>query len=76
MADYLKLFMDRRLTAKEPHHLEYIKGRLAALRVETPQLYKEYSEFYGVSLDVTVTKEPVVVKAKKSAKVSATSVKS
>lgn len=61
MADYLKLFMAKRLSPKEHHHLEYIKGRLANMRVEDPRLYKEFSEHYGVSVDVEVTKEPVQV---------------
>lgn len=58
MADYLNLFLDKRLTPTEPHHLEYIKGRLAALKVEDPKAYAEYSAHYGVGMDVTVTKEP------------------
>ncbi len=57
-ADYLKLFLAKRLTAKEPHQLEHIKSRLAAMQIEDPIRYKEYSEFYGVSVDVEVTKEP------------------
>lgn len=67
--DYLKLFMAKRLTAKEPHHLEYIKGRLAALKIEDPKAYEEYSAHYGVTLDVAVTSEPKIekkVKAKKA----------
>lgn len=59
MADYLKLFMAKRLTSAEPHHLEYIKGRLAALKVEDPEAYEEYSKHYGVTVDVNVTKQPV-----------------
>lgn len=58
MADYLKLFMDKRLTTKEPHHLEYIKGRLANMKIEDPSSYDTYSEFYGVEIEARVTKEP------------------
>ncbi len=60
MADYLSLFQDKRLSASEPHHLEYIKGRLASLKVEDPLAYDVYSTYYGVDLDVKVTKEPKV----------------
>ncbi len=71
MPDYLKLFYHGRLTPSEPEHLTYIKGRLAALKIEatTPvgvADYKHWSEFYGIDLDVAekpVTKtEDVVVK--------------
>ncbi len=58
MADYLKLFHDKRLTPSEPHHLEYIKGRLAHLKIEDPISYENYSQHYGINLDVKVTKEP------------------
>lgn len=75
MADYLRLFMAKRLTAKEPHHLEYIKGRLANMKIEDPKAYDEYSAYYGVEIEAKVTKEPVVVKAKPSKKVTITSVK-
>jgi hypothetical protein len=61
MADYLKLFHAKRLTTNEPHHLEFIKGRLAAMKVEDPKAYAEFSDFYGVDLDVKVTKEPETV---------------
>ena len=61
MADYLKLFHAKRLTAAEPHHLEFIKGRLAAMKVEDPKAYAEFSAYYGVSLDVEVTKSPDTV---------------
>lgn len=50
MADYLKLFHAKRLTSAEPHHLEYIKGRLAAMRVEDPKGYEEFSAHYGVTV--------------------------
>lgn len=66
MADYLALFLDNRLTPSEPHHLEFIKGRLAAMKVEDPASYEKYSSFYGVDLSVEVTKEPA--KAKKQIK--------
>lgn len=52
MADWLKLFLDKRLTPSEPHHLEHIKGRLAAMKVEDPKAYLEYSAHYGVGVDV------------------------
>lgn len=73
MADFLKLFHDKRLTPKEPQHLEYIKGRLANMKVEDPKAYSEFSDFYGVDLEVKVTKEPitetVVVKAPGTTKI-------
>lgn len=56
--DYLKLFMDKRLSVEVPHHLEYIKGRLANLNVEDPSAYAEYSAHYGVEVSTKVTKEP------------------
>lgn len=65
MADYLKLFMDKRLSVKEPHHLDYIKGRLANMKFEDPEAYKNYSEYYGVGINVEVTKEPVTEKPKR-----------
>lgn len=58
MADYMKLFLDYRLTPSEPHHLEYIKGRLATMKAEDHKAYSEYSAFYGVDMDVKVAKEP------------------
>lgn len=58
MADYLKLFLDGRLTPAEPHHLEYIKGRLANMKIEDPVQYEKYSQLYGVGVNVEVTKEP------------------
>lgn len=58
MADYLKLFHAKRLTTAEPHHLEFIKGRLAAMKVEDPKGYTEFSAHYGVEIEATVTKEP------------------
>jgi hypothetical protein len=58
MADYLKLFHSKRLTAAEPHHLEFIKGRLANLKFEDPRAYDEFSAFYGVDIEAKVTKEP------------------
>lgn len=67
MADYLKLFMAKRLTPSEAHHLEYIKGRLAALKVEDPEAYKEFSEHYGVEVDVEV-KFPEPAKASAASK--------
>ena len=57
-ADFLKLFMNERLTSSEPHHLEYIKGRLAHMKIEDPKGYEHYSAHYGVGVDVEVTKEP------------------
>ena len=57
--DYLKLFMDKRLTPSEPHHLEIIKGRLASMKIEDPSAYKEYSAYYKIDLDVII-KEPTV----------------
>lgn len=68
MADFLKLFHDKRLTVAEPHHLEYIKGRLANMKVEDPKAYAEFSEFYGVDLDVKVTKEPETKEKEKEKK--------
>lgn len=71
MADYLKLFMDKRLSPSEPHHLEYIKGRLASLKVEDPSSYEDYSQHYGFSVDVTVSEpKKVVVEDDKPKKVS------
>ncbi len=64
MADYLKLFLDKRLTVSEPHHLEIIKARLAAMKIEDPIRYEEYSKHYGIHLDVAVAKEPKPVKVK------------
>ena len=58
MADYLKLFHEHRLSVDVPHHLEYIKGRLANLKIEDPKAYDEYSAHYGVDIDVHVKKEP------------------
>ncbi len=58
MADYLRLFLDQRLTAKEPHMLEYIKARLAFMKIEDPAAYEKYSKFYGVEVDASVTKVP------------------
>lgn len=66
MADYLKLFMAKRLTAKEPHHLEYIKGRLANMKIEDPKGYDEFSQFYGVEIEAKVTKEPTTKTPKKA----------
>lgn len=68
MADYLKLFMDKRLTPAEPHHLEFIKGRLAAMKTEGQKAYEEYSAFYGVDVSVKVEKEPAPGEPKKSVK--------
>ncbi len=76
MADYLKLFLDKRLSINEAHHLEYIKGRLASLKVEDPAAYAEYSQYYGVDLDVAVTKEPgTTVKAKPAKNISDSALK-
>jgi hypothetical protein len=61
MANFLKLFLDRRLTASEPEHLTFIKGRLAAMKAEGDATYKHWSDFYGVDVDVQVTKEPEIV---------------
>lgn len=61
MADYLKLFHAKRLTAAEPHHLEFIKGRLAAMKVEDHKAYLEFSAYYGVEVEATVTREPKTV---------------
>lgn len=57
-ADLLKLFGEKRLSPSEPHHLEYIKGRLAALKIEDAAAYENYSTFYGVGVDVKVTSQP------------------
>jgi hypothetical protein len=65
MSDMLKLFHDRRLTASEPHHLTFIKGRLAAMKAEGDLSYDTWSKFYGVDLEVQVTKEPEVKEAPK-----------
>jgi hypothetical protein len=65
MADYLKLFHAKRLTTKEPHHLEYIQGRLANMKIEDPKRYEEYSEFYGVEVEAKVTKLPKAPTGKK-----------
>jgi len=56
--DYLKLFHARRLSIKEPEHLTYIKGHLAAMKIEDPSSYAVFSAFYGVDVDVEVIKEP------------------
>jgi hypothetical protein len=71
MADYLKLFQNKRLSPGEPHHLDYIKGRLANMRVEDPKAYEEYSQYYGVKLDVEVTKVPTFKNDGKPKKVKA-----
>ncbi len=52
--------------------LEYIQGRLAALRIEDPKAYEDYSKFYGVQVEARVLdassaptprkRKPVVVK--------------
>lgn len=59
-ADYLKLFLNRRLNVTD--HLEYIKGKLATMKIEDPNGYKVYSEYYGVEMDVQTIKEPEPVK--------------
>jgi len=61
MADYLKLFYAKRLTPSEPHHLTYIKGRLAALKVEDPKGYEDYSEHYNTTEVVEPVVEEVIV---------------
>ncbi len=66
MADMLKLFHDRRLTATEPEHLQYIKGHLAQLKFESNEQYEDYSEYYGVSLEVKEVKKEVPKKTKKT----------
>lgn len=53
----MKLFLDKRLTMKEPHHVEHIQGRLAAMKIEDPARYEELSKFYGVNVDVKVEKQ-------------------
>ena len=58
MSDFLKLFHDRRLTASEPEHLTFIKGRLASMKAEGDLSYDTWSKFYGVDVEVQVTKEP------------------
>ncbi len=65
MADMLRLFLDKRLSANEPEHLTYIKGRLAEMKADCKTgdqdgWYKNYSEFYGVDVEVKVLKEPKV----------------
>jgi hypothetical protein len=67
MADYLKLFHDRRLSPSEPHHLDFIKGRLANLKIEEPKAYEDFAAFYGVSIEAKVTKVPEAKKAEKKA---------
>jgi hypothetical protein len=67
MANELKLFNDKRLSANEPEHLVYIKQRLAEIKSDckTPDqmaYYKQFSDFYGVDVDVVVKKEPKVEK--------------
>jgi hypothetical protein len=54
MADYLKLFLEKRLSVAEPHHLEYIKGRLAAMKAENDARYQEFSDHYKFSVEVSV----------------------
>lgn len=54
--DYLKLFMDKRLSVDVPHHLEYIKGRLANMKIEDPAAYETYSAHYGVEVEAKVTR--------------------
>ncbi len=59
----LKLFHDRRLSASEPEHLVYIKQRLAEMKADcrTPEqlaYYKQFSDFYGVDVEVKIVKEP------------------
>ncbi len=54
MADYQKLFRDKRLTMNEPHQAEIIKAQLAYLKVSDPIAYDEYSTFYGVGIDAKV----------------------
>jgi len=69
MADYLKLFHAKRLNTDVPHHLEYIKGRLANMKIDDPIAYTEFSAHYGVDIEAKVTKEPETkAKPKKAAK--------
>jgi hypothetical protein len=56
--DIVKLFLDKRLSATEPEHLTIIKGQLAELKAQGDGRYQNYSDFYGVDLDVKVIKEP------------------
>ena len=65
--DYLKLFMDRRLTVKEPHHVQYINARLANMKFDNPIGYKEYSEHYGIKIEGEL--RPKIVKPGKTRKV-------
>lgn len=58
MSNFLKLFGTKRLTVTEPEHSQYIKGRLAELRIEDPKAYEEFSQFYGVFLDVVIQEKP------------------
>ena len=69
MADYLKLFHARRLTMNEPEHAEFIKGRLAQLKIEDPVGYRDFSEHYGVDIEVKVKPKKKKV-AKKTTKKS------
>lgn len=50
MADYAKLFLDRRLDAKLEHHHEYIVSRLRNMKFDNPVGFKDYSEHYGVDV--------------------------
>ena len=49
--DYLKLFLARRLTTSEPHHVEYINARLSNMKFDDPKGYTEYSEYYGIVIE-------------------------
>ena len=65
MADFLKLFHDKRLSTSEPEHLKFIKGRLADMKAENDKFgYEHFSNHYGVSVDVQITKEPEAKKKK------------
>lgn len=57
--DYLKLFLARRLTVKEPHHLEIINARLANMKFDDPVGYKDYSEYYGIEIEGDVRAKKV-----------------
>ena len=64
MADMLKLFHEKRLTATEPEHLTFITGRLAAMKLEAVndeqlEYYKYWAGVYGIDVEVTVTPKEV-----------------
>lgn len=79
MSNELKLFHDFRLSASEPEHLVYIKQRLAEMKAdcrteEQKAYYKQFSDFYGVDVEVKIVKEPKVESEKPVTKTVVTKV--